>query len=203
MSANGLPDLDLMPPAFSEGLYDWSRGDGIPDGPTYGEAGNARLAVGDPDFGTCLELRKIEPVQKLRYMGEMPFRRGSFIEVSAGLKALRGPLGLVQVAAWPGGQGGHGVPGLPTRGRLVELDVRDRVYRVAAVIGPEALPGVDMVWDERVLYAHVGLDLLGPANAVVRIENLAVRDVTARITSRPRTMPGFVPGDVPVGSATQ
>jgi hypothetical protein len=201
MNPNGLPDLDLMPPAFGEGLHDWSRGDGTPDSPSYGDAPNARLAVGDPDFGECLELRKIAAVQKLRYMGEMPFRRGCFIEVSARLKALRGPLGLANVAAWPGGRGGLGVPGLPTGGRLVELEVHDRAYIVSAVIGPEALPGVDMVWDERVLYAHVGLDLLGPANAVVRIENLAVRDVTARVTARPRTMPGFLPSDMPVGSA--
>ena len=93
---------DLMPPAFAEGLDDWSRGDGTPDCPTYDGSGIARLAQ-DAEFGICLELRTEDPVQRLRYMGELPVPPGAFLEISARLKVLRGPLPEVRIAAWPGG----------------------------------------------------------------------------------------------------
>jgi hypothetical protein len=66
---------DLMPPAFAEGLDDWSRGDGTPDSPTYEASGLARLAR-DAELGICLELRTADPVQRLRYMGELPVPAG-------------------------------------------------------------------------------------------------------------------------------
>jgi hypothetical protein len=91
MAVSVYHDLDLMPPAFAEGLDDWSRGDGTPDSPTWEAAEDARLARGDPDFGVCLELRKVGPVARLRYMGELPVLRGAYLEVAARLKAMRGP----------------------------------------------------------------------------------------------------------------
>ena len=47
MNLHADAELDLMPPAFAEGLDDWSCGDGTPDSPTWEEAENARLARGD------------------------------------------------------------------------------------------------------------------------------------------------------------
>ncbi len=111
MNHHALPDLDLMPPAFSEGLDDWSRGDGTPDGPTWDTAEHARLARDDADFGTCLELRSKSAVERLRYMGEVPLLAGGYIEVAVRLKALRGPLTGARIAAWPGGAQGRGVEG--------------------------------------------------------------------------------------------
>jgi hypothetical protein len=183
---------DLMPPAFAEGLDDWSRGDGTPDGPTYEASGLARLAR-DADFGICLELRTTDPVQRLRYMGELPVPAGAFIEVSTRLKALRGPLPEVRVAAWPGGAGGRRVPDVPVATDLVPVAAHGVVVGLRAVVGPTALDGVDLAWDTRVLYAHVGLDLLGPCGAVVRIESLAVREVTDRFSPGGRALPGFGP----------
>ena len=191
MSVSGPRALDLMPPAFAEGLDDWSRGDGTPDSPTWETAADARLARGDPDFGTCLELRRTGAVARLRYMGELPVQRGAYLEVAARLKALRGPVPLAQVAAWPGGAGGAGVQGLPQAGPLVRICAYDAVTEISAVIGPEAARGVDLVWDARVLYAHVGLDLVGPEGGVLRIESVRVRDVTARFVPAGRVLPGF------------
>ena len=182
---------DLMPPAFAEGLADWSFGDGTPEGPTYDRAPFARLALEDPDFGPCLEMRKVEAVQRLRYMGEVPIPRGGFVEIAARLKPLRGPLGSARIAAWAGGAQGRAVPGLPLTGRVVAFPVHCLVVTVRAVIGPEPLPGVDLLWDARVLYAHVGLDLIGPDKGVVRVENVAVRDVTARFMPAGVRLPGF------------
>jgi hypothetical protein len=190
MNFHAQPEPDLMPPPFADGLDDWSCGDGTPDSATYETAENARLARNDPDFGTCLELRKVEPVARLRYMGELPFRPGAYIEVTARLKALRGPLPLALIAAWPGGARGRGVD-LPGAGPVTELTGHGPVFELAAVIGCQARPGVHLVWDARALYAHVGLDLVGPVGGVVRIEGVAVRDVTRRFTPLGRTLPGF------------
>jgi hypothetical protein len=185
------PELDLMPPPFAEGLDDWSYGDGTPEGPTYEAAENARLVRDDPDFGTCLELRTKAAVERVRYMGEVPLLAGAYLEVSARLKAVRGPQPLARVATWAGGVQGRGVSGLPVNGLLEELAGAGSIVEISAVIGREAHPGVDLVWDARVLYAHVGLDLVGLAGAVVRIESVAVRDVTRRFTPSGRLLPGF------------
>ena len=187
-AAQALPDL--MPPAFAEGLDDWSRGDGTPDSPTYDGSGLARLAR-DPDFGTCLELRTTEPVQRLRYMGELPVPTGAFLEVTARLKVVRGPLPEARIAAWPGGAGGRRVCGLPSAAPVVPVAAHAAAVGLRAVIGPEPLEDVDLAWDFRVLYAHVGLDLLGARGAVVRIESVAVREVTARFAPGGRKLPGF------------
>ena len=85
MPIDPYPDTDLMPPPFVEGLDDWSRGDGTPESPTYDRDPAARIARGDADFGICLELRKTDPVQRLRYMGEMPVRPGAFVAIAARL----------------------------------------------------------------------------------------------------------------------
>jgi hypothetical protein len=191
--------LDLMPPAFEEGLYDWSRGDGEPDSPTYATAENVRIARGDADFGTCLELRKVDPVQKIRYMGELPVLPGAFLEVSTRVKALRGPLPVARIAAWPGGAGAAGVVGLRTTGEEVPLEEHDAVRVLRAVIGPTPAPEVDMVWDARVLYAHVGLDILGADNAVVRIDRVCVRDVSDAVVERLRMPPPQQAGGAAAG----
>lgn len=191
MNLHADPEPDLMPPAFAEGLDDWSRGDGTPESPTYDEAENARLVRNDPDFGDCLEIRKVAPVERLRYMGEVPVRTGCFLRVTARLKVRRGPLPLARIAAWPGGAGGTAVADLPRVGPAVTPSGPEAVFEIAAVIGPEARTGVDLVWDRRVLFAHVGLDLIGPSGGVVRIEGVGVRDVTRSFRPLGRTLPGF------------
>lgn len=170
---------DLMPPPFAEGFDDWSSGDGTPESPTYASAERAHL-IRDRDFGCCLELRLTTPVQRLRYMGEVPILPGRFVEVSARVKVMRGPLPELRIAARPGGVGGQAIGGLPGTATPRTMFAQEAVHSLAAVIGLEARPGVDLLWDERVLYAHVGLDLLGAVGSVVRLENLAVHDVTPR-----------------------
>lgn len=172
--------VDLAPPDFAEGLDDWSMGDGTPESPTYETAPHVRIAHGDGDFGTCLEMRKVEPVQRLRYMAELPVATGAFLEIRARLKALRGPLPGARIAAWPGGLHGRPVADLQAEAPVVLLARHETIAALCAVIGPAPLAGVDLVWDGRVLYTHVGLDLVGPTGGVVRIERIAVRDVSAR-----------------------
>ena len=182
---------DLSPPPFSEGLDDWSRTDGRPDSPTYEGAANVRLVEQDAKFGACLELRKIETVQRLRYMGEVPIQPGRYLAIRARIRAVSGPLGLAQIAAWPGAAGGIPVTDLPTVGRLVPLKPDGAIIALRTVVGPVARPGVDLVWDSRVRYAHVGLDLSGQNQGVVRVESISVSDVTRIVAPDGPDLPGF------------
>jgi hypothetical protein len=125
-------------------------------------------------------------------MGEMPVPAGAFLEIVARIKVLRGPLPEARIAAWPGGAHGRPVAGVPTAAPAMRVPAHEAVVALGAVIGPEPLAGVDLVWDARVLYAHVGLDLIGLRGAVVRIESLAVREVTDRFGQH-RVLPGFGP----------
>lgn len=184
------PPPDLSPPPFAEGLDDWSRGLGTPEGPTYEDGSLARVARGDPDFGHCVELRKVEPVQRLRYMGEVPVMPGRILAVHARLKLLRGPAPAARIGAFAGGLGGRAVPGQPTGGALHPLPPGGEILDLAVVIGRRAAPGVDLVWDEAVLYAHVGIDLVGPCGAVLRIDDLRVADATGAFGTPP-ALPGF------------
>ncbi len=174
-----LTAIDMTPPPFTDGLCDWSRGDGTPGSPTYetGEAG--RIVRDDPDFGDCLEVRKAAPLQRLRYMGEMPLRVGACIEVCVRVKALRGSLPAVRIAARPGTFGDAEAASLPEAGPTVRIGAHAAVTHVRAVIGRAAGEGVDIVWDDRALFAYVGLDLIGPGDGVVRIENFSVRELRA------------------------
>lgn len=183
--------IDLMPPPFSDGLEDWSRGDGSPESPVYAGSGDARIACGDPDFGTCLELRKTEPVQRLRYMGEVPVRAGRFVEIAVRLKAMGGPLPMAQIAAVPGGAHGRLIAGLPWDAPARRFGRDGATLGLRAVIGPEPMEGVDLVWDNRAVYAHVGVDLMGQNGGVVRIENISVRDVTTAFSPSGPILPGF------------
>ena len=94
--------LQLMPPAFANGLDVWSSQDGTPGSDTYQNATNAAFIPADQDFGGCLELVKNQSVQKLRYMGETPILPGCYLELRARVKAVSGNLPAVRIAAWAG-----------------------------------------------------------------------------------------------------
>lgn len=179
--------LDLTPPPFSDGLCDWSRGVGGSGSPTYETGEQGRIARNDPDFGDCLELRKVDPVQRLRYLGEMPLRRAARVEVRVRVKALRGPLPVARIAASPGGFGGETLTGLAGAGPEVRLVAHEAVVELRASIGIAPLHGTDIVWSALALYAHVGLDLVGPCGGVVRVENFRVREMIPAA----RALPGF------------
>ena len=85
---------------------------------------------------------------------------------------------------------GDPVPGLVLAARLVDFPGHHVVVTIRAVIGRETWPGVDLVWEERALYAHVGIDLLGADGGVFRVADVSVRDVTARFLPE-SVMPSF------------
>ena len=171
--------LDFMPPAFIDGLDDWSSEDGTPGSATYDGAANASLVASDPDFGPCLELQKTDGTQKLRYMGEVPILPGCYLQVTIRFKVLSGLFPSFRVAAWAGDAGGAHVAGLDETGPEFLPNTYGRIYEVSAVIGSGARTGVDMVWGTAPVYGHIGLDMLGDNGAVVRIESVVIEDKTS------------------------
>ncbi|MBK5935073.1 pectate lyase-like protein [Rhodovulum imhoffii] len=171
--------LVLMPRAFADGLDMWSREDGRPGSATYEGAPEAVLETGDADFGDCLELVKTQAVQCLRYMGQTPIRPGCYLRVTAWVKAVSGNLPQVRIATFAAAANGDHVGGAVETGTAVTLATYGEVCEVSAIIGTGNRPGVDMAWGRDAAYAHVGLDLTGPAGGVVRIDDLVVEDVTS------------------------
>ncbi|MQQ08964.1 right-handed parallel beta-helix repeat-containing protein [Epibacterium sp. SM1979] len=171
-------NLNLMPPAFAEGLDQWSSGNGTAGSDTYDGAANATLVAADADFGDCLELQKVNNTQRLRYMGQTPVSPGCYLQVRARIKVLSGALPAVRIAAWASSGGTTHLDGVVEVGPSVPLTQYGQVFDVSAIIGSGQRGGVDMAWGRDAQYGHVGLDLTGANGAVVRIEDLVVEDVT-------------------------
>ena len=169
----------LMPPAFSQGLTVWARGDGTPGSDTYHGTATAAFVPADLDFSGCLEIQKTDATQKLRYMGETPLLPGCYLRVTAKVKAMSGPLPTVRIAAWAGGAGGAHVSGLNETGGATSLTAYGEVVEVSAIVGAGQRTGVDMAWGRTPLYGHFGLDLTGPNGGVVRVDDIVIEDITS------------------------
>ena len=170
--------LVLMPPAFAAGLTLWSRQDGTPGSGSYQGQANAALVSNDQDFAGCLELQKVDAVQKLRSFAQTPMQPGLYLRVTARVKAVSGNLPSVRIAAWAGDVGGANVASAPQTGAAVALVSYGQVVTVSAIIAPAARQGVDLAWGTVPVYGHIGLDLTGANGGVVRIDDLVVEDVT-------------------------
>ena len=168
----------FMPSAFADGLDVWSSGDGTPGSDTYDGAANAAFVPADQDFAGCLELQKINSVQKLRYMGETPLLPGTYLRITARVKAISGNLPSVRIAGWAGAAGGGHVGGLTEVGPNVALTQYGEVVEVSAIVGPGMRGGVDMVWGRVPIFGHFGLDLTGATGGVVRIDDIVIEDIT-------------------------
>jgi hypothetical protein len=171
--------LVLMPPPFSGGLGVWSSGDGTPGTVTYDTLGTAAVVPADADFGSCIELLKTDSIQRIRYTGETPILPGCYLRVTARVKAISGALPSVRIAGWAGQAGGTAVNGLTVHGSSVALTNYGEAVEVSAIIGSGPRIGVDMVWGAPVIYGHLGLDLTGATGGIVRVDDLAIEDVTA------------------------
>ena len=170
--------LNLMPPAFSDGLGVWSQQDGTPGSDTWASAGNAALVTADQDFGDCLEILKAATTTQIRYMGQTPVLPGLYLRVTARVKAVAGLIPSFRIAAWAAQANGSHVPGVVEVGPSVTPAAYGEVTTVSAIIGLGDRGGVDMAWGEQAAYGHVGLDVTGPNGGSVRIESIKVEDIT-------------------------
>ena len=171
--------LVFMPPAFAEGLDQWSRGDGTPGSDTYQGAADAALVPADADFGGCLELLKTETVQKLRFMGQTPILPGCYLRIRARIKVVSGNLPSARIAGWAGTAGEAHLTGVTEIGPSVALDTYGEVVEISAIVGTGTRDGVDMPWGRAAIFGHFGLDLTGPVGGVVRIDDIEIEDVTS------------------------
>ncbi|MBD3787374.1 MAG: right-handed parallel beta-helix repeat-containing protein [Sphingomonadales bacterium] len=169
--------LVLTPPAFELGLGVWSSENGTAGSATYAGAPNAAVAFGDQDFGSCLELIKIQSTQKLRYMGQTPIIPGCYLRITARVKAVSGALPGVRIAGYAMSASGH-VSGLTEVGSTVTLSSYGTVVEVSAIVGSGNRGGVAMAWGTEPIYGHFGLDLTGANGAVVRIDDIEIEDIT-------------------------
>ncbi len=171
--------LQLNPPGFGAGLAAWSREDGLSGQPTWAGVPNAAIVPADQDFGTCLEILKQDDVTRLRFTGETPILPGTYLRISARIKAVAGNLPQVRVAGWAGTAGRVHVTGLAETGPVASLTAYGQIVEVAAVVGTGRRGGVNLPWGLAPALGHFGLDLIGPNGGAVRIESIRIDDVTA------------------------
>ena len=171
--------LVLMPPPFSAGLNLWSREDGRPGQASYAGQANAAFVTADADFAGCLELQKIETTQRVRCFQQIPMQPGLYLKVTARVKAVSGALPSVRIAGWAGSSSGSNVTSADQQGPSVALTSYGQVVEVSAIIGSGNRQGVDMVWGLAPVYGHIGLDLTGASNGIVRIDDITIEDVSA------------------------
>ncbi|KJZ20781.1 glycosyl hydrolase family 28-related protein [Loktanella sp. S4079] len=171
----------FQPLPFSAGLGIWSSGDGTPGSDTYAISGSGVYVAADADFAGCLEVLKVDPTARVRYMGETPILPGCYLRVTARVKAISGPFPAVRVSGWAGLAGGAPASGLPAFGPATQLTSYGQVVEVSAIIGTGNRTGVDMVWNGAD-YGHFGVDLTGPTGGVIRIDDITIEDVSSVFT---------------------
>lgn len=171
--------LVLMPPPFSAGLNLWSRGDGNAGSGSYAAQPNAAFVPNDADFTGCMEVQKVDTVQKVRCFQQIPFQPGLFLRVSVRVKAVAGPLPAVRIAGFAARSNSTAVPGITTTGVATQLTAYGQVVAISAIIASGARTGVDLNWGREPVYAHLGLDLTGTSGGVVRFADVVVEDVTS------------------------
>lgn len=171
--------LQLMPPGFAAGLAAWSQEDGRSGQTTWASAANAAIVPADQDFGACLEIVKQATETRIRFTGETPILPGTYLRVSARVKAVAGNLPSVRIAGWPGNAQRQRVNGVTVTGPVVALPGHGQVVEVSAIVGTSARPGVHMGWGPAAVFGHLGLDITGPNGGAVRIESIRIEDITA------------------------
>lgn len=169
--------LTFMPLPFSEGLSNWSSGDGTPGSDTYDGAGGGTLITADAQFSSCLEIVKDTSTKKLRYMGQTPILPGCYLQITVRLKAMSGALPSVRIAGWAAKDDGTHATGLVEFAEAVELPAHGEIVTLRGIIGTGFRRGVDMSWPTAG-YGHIGIDLVGPNGGVIRVDDIEIEDVT-------------------------
>lgn len=170
--------LQLNPPGFGAGLAAWSRENGRSGEATWAGAPNAAIVPADQDFGSCMEIVKLDDVTRLRFTGETPILPGTYLRVSARVKAVAGNLPQVRIAAWAGTAQRTQVPGVVQAGPATALRGYGEIVEVSAIVGTGQRGGVTMPWGISAAFGHFGLDLIGVNGGAVRIESIRIEDVT-------------------------
>ncbi len=168
----------LMPLPFAAGLSVWSSGNGTPGSDTYAGSGTGVFVSADQDFGGCLEVQKTNNTQKVRYMAETPILPGCYLQITARVKAVAGPLPNVRIAGWAGAAGGGSASVATSVGPATPLTTYGEVVEISAIVGTGDRNGVDLIWPEAA-YGHFGIDLTGNSGGLVRVDDIQIVDITS------------------------
>lgn len=179
--------ITFQPISFEFGLDNWSSTNGRPGSPTYDAVSTAAYVPADQDFGGAMELLKTSLTQKIRYTGETPIFPGCYLRVSAKVKAISGPLPIVQIAGEAYTANGSGIGSLTSVGAATQLTAYGDVVEVSAIVGSGARASVDLVWGLQPVFGHFGLTFTGPQGGVVRIDDIQIEDITTAYGTDPNT----------------
>ena len=172
------PD-ELMPVAFSDGLFNWSSGDGLSSNDTLESVGGIALVPGDGDFGSCLEIVKTSSTQRVRCLVPTDMAAGRYLRIRIRVKAISGTLPEVRVAGTPVDSAGTAIAGLTAIGPSKALSEYGQITEISGIVGTGSRDGVDMVWGMGAVKGHFGFDLTGGNGGVVRIDDVIIEDATA------------------------
>lgn len=170
--------IQFMPPAFSEGLINWSSQDGTAGSDTYDGSATAALVPNDQDFGGCLEIQKTQSVQKVMNMAQTPVLPGCYLRIRTRVKAISGPLPNLRIKGWAAQGNDTHVNGLIETGPQTTLTTYGELVEISAIVGTGARPGVDMSWGTEPDYGFFGLELSGPNGGVIRVDDIVIEDIT-------------------------
>ncbi|MEM6372519.1 MAG: glycosyl hydrolase family 28-related protein [Pseudomonadota bacterium] len=171
--------VELMPPAFEDGLDVWSSELGIPGSDTYENVPFAALVPADQDFGGCLEMQKINNTMRVHYMGQTPLQPGCYLRIRARVKAISGGLPSVRISGYAARADGSQVNGVPISGTGVTLTTYGEVVEVTGIVGSGNRGGVDLVWGPEPAYGHFGISLTGANGGILRIDDIVIEDASS------------------------
>ena len=167
----------IMPLPFSEGLDNWSSGNGTANTPDYTAQTYSGYVPADQDFGGCLEIYTESRSQQLRYMTQTAFGPETYLKVVTRVKLISGPKPSVRIAGFPRNRFGSQAVGEPQSAPQVFIPEYGTVYEISTIIGPSARADVGIVWSTAVETAHIGLDIIGATGTVLRVDDIEITNV--------------------------
>ena len=170
---------DFSPPAFADGLENWSRTTGEAGSPHYGNFGGATLIADDPDLGPCVEVTTAVLQQKFRSILRTPLAPGRYLRACIRFKQVSGPTVAVEAAARWIDAADQTIFGLKQTGPEVAAVSPGVVYESVTVFAASKYDHVDAAWKYDAVEANFGFNINSvAAGAVVRIASVVIEDVS-------------------------
>lgn len=170
---------DFSPPAFAEGLANWSRTTGEAGTPHYGNFAGATLIPNDPDLGPCVEVETAVLQQKFRSILRTPLAPGRYLRACIRFKQVSGPTVALECAVRWIDEADQTILGLKQTGPEVAAVSPGVVYEAVTVFAACKYDNVDAAWKYDAVEANLGFNINSvAAGAVVRIADIVVQDVS-------------------------
>ncbi len=171
--------IAFAPPPFSDGLDNWSKGDGSAGAPTYANDTSSAFVPSDPDFGGALELTARSAKQILRARHETPIFAGCYLQMTVRLRLVGGQYPSVRITALAlDGADQLLTPIAEFTAPAQQIDGYGKVIEVTAIIGTGKKQGVDIVLPTGAKSARLGIEISGRPGARLVVDDFSVQDVS-------------------------